>query len=463
MQPTGTEYNWRSNTLILFSATGKVISDIKAKVRGTSLKARCTRSTMILGAASFGERALRLVRNMILARLLAPKDFGLMAIVLTASVLLQTLSDVGVRQSIIHNKRGLEEEYLNMAWWFQTVRGLGIYAIAFLTAPLISLFYGKPELTLLLRIACVAVIFNSLISPRTHTMEKELQFGKWVFINYGAGVLGTVFVVALAFWLRNIWALVIGFSAEAISYCLLSFIFCPFWPRLKIDRSSLGELLKYARGMFGLTFLVVVSLNTDVAVLGKVASTEQLGMYALAYALAYQPTALFGLTIDRILLPAFAEIQDDKQILCRYMLKVIRYTFILGIPLIAVAAIFARPILSLVYGSAYAAVRTPFAILCANTLFLIQGLVLSKIYLAIGKPYLNRRFALILTVLIFVLIYPGIVLFGLSGAAGSLLLANAISVCIQVIWMRNIIGLRFQDYLFFLLPFSLGRAKREAL
>jgi len=432
--------------LVLSNTIGKAISDKVSQMRGTSLKARCTRSTMVLFVATFGERVLKLVRNMILARLLAPEDFGLMAIVLTASILLQALSDVGVRQSVIHNKRGLEYEYLNMAWWLQTIRGLALFAIAFLIAPFISSFYGKPELTLFLRIACVVAIFNGLISPRTYAVEKELRFSRWVFIYQGGAVSGTVVAIMLAFWVRNVWALVIGFTVEAISCCLLSFILCPFWPRLRIDRQSLRELLRYAHGMFGVTLLTIVALQTDVIVLGKVVSAEQLGMYALALALAKQPSTMFGQTIARVLLSAFAEKQDENIDLCNALLRMIKFTVLIGVPSITLAVILAGPILSVIYGPKYAAVAFPFSIMCCSMLFRIQKTIVGTMYLAIGKPNLHRRFVLIMSTIILVSMYPGIRLLGLAGAATVLLFADILGLYMHVVRMPGLIGLRLKNY-----------------
>lgn len=427
---------------------------ILSHIRGTNLKARCVRSSIVLGGASFGERGLRLVRNMVLARLLVPQDFGVMAIVIAASGIFEAFGEVGVRQSVIHNTRGAEAEYLNVAWWLQAVRSLGLFLVVFFIAPWIGLFYNKPELTLFLRIVFVAMVFNGIMSPRAYVLEKELQFGRWVFINYGSTILGSIFTITLALWIRNIWALVIGFTAEGLLRCLLSFILCPFWPRFRIDRVSLNELLRYARGMFGLTLITIVSMQIDVVVVGKVVSAEQLGMYVLALALARQPAGLLFKITGPVLLPAFAEKQDKKQNLCRIVLKAIRISFLIGVPVYVLLAIFSGQVLSVIYGSQYATVALPFGIMCIAMLVRMQGSILALVYQAIGTPHLHRRYVTLLIILIASLIYPGIRLFGLTGAAGVLLLSHTIAVYMQIIWMRGTIGLRFQDYMFCWLPTS---------
>jgi len=408
---------------------------------------------MALGTGTVLERGLRLVRNMILARLLAPEQFGLMAIVMAASMALEAFTDVGVKQSVIHNKKGDKAEYLNIAWWFQAVRGLGLFAVAYISAPWISHFYESAELLPLMRLAFVAILFNGLISPRVHALEKKIQFGKWVFLYQGSGLVGTLVSLGLAFFvMRNVWALVIGFVAEAMLRCLLSFVLCPFLPKLTIDRYSLSEVLKYARRMLGIPILAIIAFQLDVLVLGKVVPAELVGMYWLGLQLALQMNFLFSKVIYPILLPVFAEKQDDNESVCMAAKKITMWTAVLGIPITTFFVGCANPVLSIVYGSEYATVAMPFGLLCIYVLLRTNGSILSQVYFAIGKPNLHRRFVVLRLAILAILIYPGAVLFGLTGAAAVVLLANCIGLCMQVIWMKKPIGLQFREYAYCWIP-----------
>src|SRR5271157_6610186 len=104
-------------------------------VQGDNLRAKTTRGAVLVGSASIGEQASRFARNMLLTRLLAPSAFGTMAIVMSSSSIVGTLSDVGLRVSAIRNPRGREPAYLNASWWLSFGRGLGIYAVCFAMAP----------------------------------------------------------------------------------------------------------------------------------------------------------------------------------------------------------------------------------------------------------------------------------------------------------------------------------------
>lgn len=437
----------------------RLTSPILDRLRGSSLGARSSRGVVALGVGTVAERILRLVRNMILARLLAPDDFGLMAIVLSVLVLLGCVTDVGVRQSIIHHQEGGKRGYLNIAWWVQVVRGIGLFITVWLVAPAICRFYGKPELLNLLRVSLLVVIFNALTSPRLYVLDKEFRFVKALCLIQGSSVLGTAVAIGLAFYMQNVWVLVIGQIVQIGVQCLLSHILCPFRPMLKIDRRYLKEFLKFGRGMLGLAFLTVISMQTDVFVLAKLLPSEQLGMYALALSLARQPVMLFSGTIGRVLLPVFAEKQNDRKALCDAVLKILKSILLFGVPIVVITAFGAKTILSVIYGARYGAVAVPFALLCFAMLFYVQAIVLSQIYMGIGMPHLHRRYVVLLASLIISLIYPGIKFFGLVGAAGVLLFSNAAAVFMQIIWMKSVIGLRFKDYIYCWWPLS----KKSAL
>ncbi len=414
---------------------------------GSDLKAKCAKGAMALGIGTVGGRTLRFLRILILARILAPNQFGIIAIVIASLRMLEAFTEVGVKQSVIQNKRGDEREYLNVAWWFQSLRGLGLFAIAILAAPWISFFYGKPELLRLFQVSYLSILFTSFISPRVYVLEKEFRFGRSVLLVQGSGVLGTVITIVAAFMIRNVWALVIGFVAEAVILCLFSYILVPFLPRFRIDRECLRELMKFARRMFGLPILTWISLGADVLVLGKIVADHELGMYSLAVHLVSLPIILFSQIINPVLLSGFAQKQDDRNALCRAVLKITRGAAIFAIPLVAFLASSASGILLLAYGPQYVAVAFPCGILFLLILVRVEAAIPATLYFAVGRPHLNRGFVMLRAAIIVALIYPAIDRFGLSGAAAVMVLGHFAALLVQIFWCRRVIDLHFGLYM----------------
>ena len=435
----------------------KKISAIADQFRGDNLKARCARSSIVLGIGVFIAKFLGFGSKVVLARLLVPQEMGLMVMIISLTALFEVLTEIGIKQSVIQHKNGADPGYLNMAWWFQSLRAIGLYAVAFVVAPWLCEFYfsSRPEvltrysmleLTTLVRVAFLSILFNGFVSPRAHVLEKKFKFGRAVVITQGGFALGAIVTIILAFLIRNVWAIVIGFAATGFTRCLMSYVLCPFIPRFTYDRESFQGLYRFARGMLGLPVLTYIAFNIDVLVAGKLVSTSLVGFYGMALVLARAPQDLFSRIISPILMPAFAEKQNDKEALCRAVLKITKVTALLVIPPTALAIICSRAILTFVYPPEYAAVAVAFGLLCVYVLFLIQGTVLATVFFGIGQPGKHRAFVGLRALILAALIYPGIKFFGLTGAAGTVLLANFAAMCVQVAVIRKAIGLSIYDY-----------------
>lgn len=445
----------RYSDSIACASIKQIISYGNDFLKGDSLKAKSARGTVSLSIGAFFERVLRLARTMVLTRILLPGDFGLMSIISVIVVGLEAFFEVGVKQAIIQSKRGAEPEYLKTAWLFQAIRGGGLFVIAALISPLISHFYSKPELTILIQITSISILIRGLVSPYVYILEKEYKFGKAVLINQGSAVIGSIVTVIIAVVTRNVWALVLGSVAEVAVLCLLSYLIVPFVPSLKICKDSFGELMTFAKGMFGLPLLILIASSADVLVLGKVVTSEQLGMYSLALSLAQVPVLFFSKVINPVLLPALSEKQDDREALASAVLKVTKLAATIGLPLIAFMAVCSSGILRVIYGAEYAAVAVPFVILSFLVIAQAEAQILAALYLAVGKPDLLRRFVILRVTIIVALIYPASLYAGLAGAAAVVLAGNFVAVLGQVHWSRRIINVRIYDYVVSYVPGAL--------
>ncbi len=425
--------------------------------RGDGLKARCARSSVVLGSGAFIAKILGFGSKVVLTRLLVPQEMGLMVMIISLTQLFEVLTEVGIKQSVIQHKNGADPEYLNMAWWFQGLRAMALYAVAFIVAPWLCEFYFRSsaevlsrysmeELTTLIRVAFLSIVFNGFVSPRAHVLEKKFRFGRVVVITQGGFILGAIVTIILAFVMRNVWAIVIGFAATGFTRCLMSYVLCPFIPKVAYHRESFQGLYRFARGMVGLPVLTYIAFNIDVLVAGKLVPTSLIGFYGMALTLAIAPRDLFSRIIGPILLPALAEKQDDKEALCRAVLQMTKYTALFVIPPIALAVICSTAILTIVFGPEYSTVAGPFGLLCVYVMLLMQGTILGMVFFGIGQPGKHRVFVGLRVVILAALIYPGIKLFGLTGAAAVVLLASFVATCLQVTVIRKTIGLNIRHY-----------------
>ena len=299
-----------------------ITSSLENLRTGNSLKARAARGSVWLGAGSGADQALRLVRNMLLTRLLAPEVFGWMAIVLAVNTFFESFTEVGIDSAIVQSPRSENRAYLNGAFWISLVRASVLYALIFVGAPWVSQFYHEASLAALMRVAFLGTLFRGAMSPKIYVAHKKMDFKRLVIINQGSGVCGIATTVLLAFAMRDVWALVIGFTVEAAVRCILSYLVCPFRPGFALEKESMRELYNFSRGVVGLPILAFISMRADIFVIGKLCSAADLGIYSMVAALGQIPFSLVGTLLGQIANPAFSEIQRDSVRLNKALLKV---------------------------------------------------------------------------------------------------------------------------------------------
>jgi len=383
---------------------------------------------------------------MLLTRLLAPEAFGTMAIVMSISTAAESFTQIGLREALIQNPKGHDKNYVNAAWWLAVGRGVVLYLLAFAVAPSIAGFYRNSELTLLLRVGVLSILFSGAMSAQAWVGLKEMKFKRWAVIYHGGGICGVLITVLLSLYLRNVWALAIGFAAEAAAACLLSHLLCPFRPGLRIDRSSAGELLRFSRGVVGLPFLNFIFMRADIFVVGKLYSAQQLGLYGMAVNLAQVPAIFMMNLLGQVMMPAFSQLQAAKERTNQVLLKVTSAVAFLGLPLLVFVIFYGRSLISVLYGASYSAATACFVVACFTGLINTVNGQITTVFYANGRPQLHRRFAWVRAILMVLLIYPFVQWFGPVGAALTGLLAIFAGYLFQLGRIRRLTALNLYQY-----------------
>jgi O-antigen/teichoic acid export membrane protein len=433
----------------------RISTKLNSLLLGEALRAKVMRGGAWLGSGNVAEQATRFARNMVLTRLLAPNAFGAMAIVMSSSAIVAALTEVGVKQAVIQNPKGGEKEYLDAAWWLGLGRALFTYLIIFAMAPLVAHFYGIANMSALLRVTLLGTLFDGAMSPRSALAQKELKFGRWMFISNGGAICGVVLTVVLSFVLRDVWALAIGFGSENAFRCLLSYILYPGLPSIKWERNAMRELYGFSKQAFGLSFLNLIFSRTDIFVLGKLYSATELGLYSMGIALVMTPSSFVTNMFAQTLFPALTHVQHDKERLNRILIEVTSWLVLLGLPGVAVICLCGHSLLSVVYGVRYVAAAAPLAAAAAVVFLNILNAAITCVFTAVGRPALHRFAVAASAVVMVIAIYPACMLFGMVGGQIAALLAIIISYVIQLIRMRELTGLDLFRYGRSVLPATL--------
>jgi O-antigen/teichoic acid export membrane protein len=427
-------------------------SSLSDLLTSDSVKGKVARGGAWLTAGSVTEQAFRFGRSMILARLLAPEAFGTMAVIISATSVIHSITDIGVSTALIQHPHGTEEEYKSAAWWLAFSKSCSLYLFFFIMAPLLARFYGNPELCPLLRVATVGILFDGAFSSNSYIAQKKMEFKKWALLNNGGGILGVVLTVVLSFFIRDVWALVIGSVGESVARFSLSYIVCPYMPRFLWNRQAFRDLLQFSRGLFGLSFLNLIFARTDVFVLAKLFSPADLGLYVMAVYLVQTPGNYVIGVLNQILLPAFSHVQHDKPRMNRILLQVFSVSALLGLPAFVFAASSGRSLLTVVFSSRYSAASG--ALIAASLVMLLNifNAEITLVFYGLGIPQLHRRSVMIMAIMMIVLIYPFVKWFGLVGGQLAGLAAITTGYAFQLERAHRLIDLSLREYQKVLLP-----------
>lgn len=430
----------------LTRAFGRAKASINGLMRGDALRAKAMRGGAWLGTGSVAEQAVRFARNMVLARILAPGAFGTMAIVLSSSAIVDMLTDVGVRSAVIQSPRGGQDSYLNASWWLGVGRSIFSYLIIFALAPWISRFYGRPEISGLIRVALLSVLFNGAMSPRSALAQRKMKLGRWAAITNGGGICGVLLTVALSFYMRSVWALAIGYCGENAFRFFLSYVLCPGLPSLHFDRSASKELLMFSRGIFGLAILNLVIARADIFVLGHLYPMAALGLYTLAVSLVNTPSVFLCNMLGQTFMPAFSSVQEDKQRINRILLEVNSWLLLLGIPAAVFISLSAPSLLKTVYGVRYIAAVGPLSVASAVVFVTVLNSMPSTVLFAKGLPELHRHAVLASAAAMLISVYPACRFMGPVGGQVATLFATLVGYLFQLILLRSVTGLSLIRY-----------------
>lgn len=277
---------------------------LQRMIGGDGLRARLLRSTGWTFIGFSLAQVLRLASNLVLTRLLFPEAFGLMAIITVFIVGLTMLSDIGVAPSIQQSPKGDDPDFLNTAWTVQAIRGAILWLVCCGLGPLAAWFYEDERLTLMLPVAGLSLLVSGFNPTRIDSASRHLMVGRMTGLDIVGQAISLVILVAMAYSLRSIWALVIGNVLGAIIRLCIMHMFLPGAPnQFRWDTEAARDLIKFGKWIFLGTLCGFLLTQGDKAILGKYLTLENLGIYNIGYFLAGFPQALAAMVMSRVMIP----------------------------------------------------------------------------------------------------------------------------------------------------------------
>jgi len=368
-----------------------------------------------IGASMAFSQLVRFLTTVVLARLLVPEVFGLVAMAHVAIQLISVIREVGVGSAYIQRQdRGSEDvAAANTTFIMSLAINISLFVLAWLAAPLIVRFFETGELLAVLRAMFLLFLIDAFDTTPTMILQKRLEFDKTALAEIVSSGLNAVVAIGLAAAGYGVWSLVAGQLSARLARTCLVFALSGFRPRLQFDRTIAHQLFAYGRYLWAFAVLSAVGGSLDRLILGRWLGASSLGVYSMAQNLSNLPATHISQLVNVITFPSFARVQHDHAELRDLLHKTIRHVTMLSVPLAFGMLAVAHDFILTVYGEKWRAAIPIVQVLAFYGMSLSVASITGPILKAIGKPqillYSSLLHHTLLAVLLFALARHGAV------------------------------------------------------
>lgn len=292
---------------------------------------------------SISNQAMQFVIGIVLARLLSPSDYGIIALPTIFLAIAQCFIDSGFSSALIR-KPQLSEEDLSTAFYFNICVGIFFYVVLFLCAPLIANFYNVPILKDILRVTALSTLFGPLQSVHFAQFSRKMDFKTPAKISLSCKFTTGVVGIILAFKGFGVWALVFQGVAGSLLSLTMVWTLSPWRPRAGWSNESFHYLFGFGSKLLGSSILDVLYNNIIPVTLGKFYSPKVLGIFNRGYGYAALPYNQINGMLSPIFFPMFSKLQNDKDELFNYFRKVLRLLIFILAPMELLICALAKPL-----------------------------------------------------------------------------------------------------------------------
>ena len=384
-----------------------------------------------------GVQLIFLARTLILARMLLPEDFGLLAISLIAVDFLLSVTNLGMIPALVQHL-GPDEKQYNVAWSVGLTRSIVISAAVFLAAPLIASLFSEPRAAMLIRVMALRPLLDAAASIKVAELTRNLRFRTLTFLYLPEALANTVVSIALVPWF-GVWALVAGTLAGPLIYVVMSYVMAPHRPRLVLDAEAARSLIRFGRWIFLMSLIAVSGSSVLQMVISRELGATELGLYYLAAKLAFIPAEISSEVIGAVAFPLYSRLQTEARQVARVFRSIFTVGAALQFPVCALMIALAPSLVAHVLGERW-----------ANTVLLIQVLALvnvvgmfgdtvAPLLKGLGQPYKLVFVEVVQSVLLIGLIWSLTGRFGVLGAPLAWLIAVGSSQALSALFIRQIL------------------------
>jgi O-antigen/teichoic acid export membrane protein len=398
-----------------------------------SIGTRTLRGMFWAYGSFMGVRFASLLTTAILARLLTPKDFGLIALAMTFMTFLDMLQGLGVSEALVVAEAGNLESEAETAFAISTAMGVGLWLLSAALGPVAASVFHQPQLVAIMPALGATFLISSVGSTHYALAMKQIDFRSRTAAELADALFRGVVGVALAFAGAGVWSLIAGYIAGTIAMTVAVWHLVDWRPRFRPTRKPVRRLLGFGGALTGVGIMGAFLNQFDNAVVGRVLGATQLGFYSIANRLPYMFIISLAAATGQVLFPAFATLGGED--MRRGFLTSLRYTTLIALPLTVALITLAEPITLAVFGPHWQPAVAATQVLCLWALMSPVSMVCGNAIKSRGRATLLFMLAIPQAVVLIVgsllLVHQGIVAVSWVQAAIAIV-AQAVTLTITV-------------------------------
>lgn len=337
-----------------------------------NLKTKTIQGVGWSGISQLTRLLLHFIVVAILARLLTPNDFGLLAMTVVFTGFVMVFCDFGLTAALIQHKK-LTEEHLSSSFWINMLTGFILTLLLIFLAPIIANFYNESRLTLIVSALSLTFFISSFGIVQTALFTRKLDFKSLAIVEISAVLISGVIAVTLAFSGFGVWSLVWQQLISVFVKVIFLWKLSGWRPKFLFRWQRFKELLSFSLNLTGFSFINYFNRNFDDLLIGKLFGSISLGFYNLAYQLLLFPLNNISQIIGRVMFPSLSVIQNDKDKVRRSYIKATRYIAVITFPLMIGLLVITPQFIRVIFGLQW-----------ERSIFLVQIFALTGLIQSIG-------------------------------------------------------------------------------
>ncbi|MHB2025446.1 MAG: lipopolysaccharide biosynthesis protein [Elusimicrobiota bacterium] len=357
---------------------------IDRQAPGLEMKTRAVRGGIVTFAGQGIKFVLQMSSTMVLARLLTPRDFGLVAMVATVTGFVLIFKDLGLSAATVQ-KAEITQEQISTLFWINAGLSAILALLTVVLAPIIVWLYKEPKLFWITIALAGGFIFNGLSVQHQALMSRQMRFSALTSIDIVSAFGGIAVGIVCARAGFGYWSLVWMQLTTPLITLIGIWLVSGWRPGLPVRRSGVRTMLAFGGNLTGFSIVNYFSRNFDNILLGRYWGADTLGLYSKAYSLLLFPMGQITAPISAVAVPTLSRLQNDPERFRRYYLKAVKFIAYASMPLVVAMGVLSHEIILLVLGRQWLGAGPIFTVLAAAAILQPAASTVGWVYVSLGQ------------------------------------------------------------------------------